>query len=99
MTPPWKTGRDKKVNMHKLTIRPGGVIDLIYQDAFRSLMDQGQSFIRRASHVEPGDPAKQQDPLLWYADLAPCGGPVLGGFVKRAEALEAEAIWIQKHIL
>lgn len=48
----------------------------------------------RASHVEI-DP----DDLLWYADLSPVGGPVLGGFPTRAKALAAEENWLRKYWL
>ena len=45
--------------------------------------------IRRASHVEPTADGQ------WTADLSPIdGGPLLGPFPMRAEALAAEAEWI-----
>lgn len=38
-------------------------------------------------------------PCRWQADLALCGGPVLGPFTRRADALAAEVAWIETHIL
>ena len=43
--------------------------------------------IRRASHVEPEGNA-------WFADLAIGGGPKLGPFALRSEALQAEQAWV-----
>ena len=47
----------------------------------------------RASHVEP-DAAGQ-----WSADLAPVGGPKLGPFDTRADALAAEIVWLNRYRL
>lgn len=33
----------------------------------------------------------------WWADLLPVGGPVLGPFDKRQEALDAETEWLRAH--
>ena len=49
--------------------------------------------IARASHVEP-DPDGR-----WQADLRPVGGPVLGPFDRRSEALAAELAWLEAHWL
>ena len=38
-------------------------------------------------------------PCRWQADLALCGGPVLGPFARRSEALVAEMAWIETNIL
>jgi hypothetical protein len=45
--------------------------------------------IERASHVEPDDSGR------WMADLLPVGGPVLGPYEKRSEALTAEVAWLE----
>lgn len=46
----------------------------------------------RASHVEPtGD-------NQWTADLSPVGGPLLGPFKMRSEALEAEHEWLRVNL-
>ncbi|WP_242687916.1 hypothetical protein [Alienimonas californiensis] len=47
----------------------------------------------RASHVEPADGG------VWTADLSPSGGPVLGPFPLRSEALTAEADWLIRKLL
>lgn len=82
-----------------ITIRPGGTIEMIHDDKMAGLMGAGDATIRRASHVEPGDPDKGQDPLMWYADMAPCNGPVLGPFLSRQEALDHEVEWINTNVL
>jgi hypothetical protein len=43
--------------------------------------------------VEPTDDGK------WTADMAPSDGPILGPFVTRAEALDAESDWLHEHVL
>jgi hypothetical protein len=53
----------------------------------------GELRIRRASHVEPDAAGR------WCADLSLVGGPRLGGFSRRSEALEAEAAWLAAHWL
>ncbi len=77
----------------------GGTMRFIYTDAARPLLSLGEASIRRASRVEPGDPAKGQDPLQWYANLAPVHGPVLGPFTERTLALTAEVQWLHQHHL
>jgi hypothetical protein len=69
----------------------GGVRCVYDEEIDLSLL--GQLSIRRASHVEP-------DPFgRWWADLAPVGGPRLGPFGRRAEALASEAQWLRTHWL
>jgi len=51
----------------------------------------GTVTIRRASHVEPTDDGR------WTADMGPCGGPVLGPWNHRADALSAERAWLVEH--
>jgi hypothetical protein len=53
----------------------------------------GHLVISRASHVEPDDSGR------WLADLRPIGGPVLGPFERRSEALAAEIAWLEAHWL
>ena len=71
-----------------LVIDPDGVVRCVYGEAI-SLGELGQVSIRRASHVEPDAEGK------WWADLAPVGGPVLGPFDRRGEALAAEQAWLE----
>ena len=82
-----------------ITVKPNGELVFIYDDSLRNLMSQGDACVRRASNVEPGDPAKNQDTLQWFADLAPVHGPILGGFDTRSEALDAEVEWINTNLL
>jgi hypothetical protein len=49
--------------------------------------------IRRASHVEPNADGG------WWSDLSPVGGPRLGPFGRRSEALAAEQAWLEGHWL
>ena len=76
---------------HALTISPDGTIRFVYSDALRPLLDAGNSRIDRASRVEPLG-------TRWTADLAPVGGPVLGPFDRRADALAAEVSWLLVHL-
>jgi len=80
-------------------IRTDGTLRFIHDDSLRGLLDQGKATITRASHVEPGDPAKGQNHSKWYADLAPSHGPVLGPFDTRQAALDAEVEWVTNNVL
>lgn len=73
----------------QLFVRPNGTAQCLYNEEI-NLAKIGTLDIKRASHVEP-DP---ENPGMWYADLAPVGGPMLKGFANRADALEAEANWL-----
>lgn len=73
----------------KLTISRKGETRAIYSDAL-DFAQLGQVTTRRASHVEQPTPTAG----YWLADLSPLGGPTLGPFAKRAEALAAEVTWI-----
>jgi hypothetical protein len=80
--------------MSKILISPDGkTIQFIYNDETRGFLDEGQSTIFRASHVEPNVNNK------WEADMTPVKGPILGPFDTREEALLAEVKWIQENIL
>ncbi len=52
----------------------------------------GPLHIVRASSVEPDDQGQ------WQADLSPIGGPALGPFALRSEALAAERDWLDSHL-
>jgi hypothetical protein len=75
-----------------LIIEPTGAVRCIYGEDI-DLRTLGVLEIRRASHVEPEDGAG------WRADLCPVGGPVLGPFPRRSEALEAEHRWLEANWL
>ena len=71
---------------------PNGTARALYSDSFDH-SSLGRISIRRASHVEPettGD---------WFADLAPVGGPRLGPYRLRGDALAAEVAWLIAHDL
>ncbi|QDT14211.1 hypothetical protein [Alienimonas californiensis] len=77
--------------VQELFVGPDGVARGLYGE----LIDAGAlgaASVVRASHVEPADGC-------WTADLSPVGGPVLGPFSLRSEALTAEADWLTRHRL
>ena len=75
-----------------LIIDRGGSVRGIYGEVI-ALHALGPVAITRASHVEPDSQGR------WLADLSPVGGPVLGPFEKRSEALEAEVAWLEANWL
>ena len=76
----------------KLVIGTDGQIRGIYGEEI-DLAVLGQPRITRASHVEPNDGGR------WLADLSPVGGPVLGPFDRRSDALAAEVAWLETNWL
>lgn len=70
---------------------PTPKMKFIYNDKLRPLLDMGRANVRRASHVEPHG-------TQWTADLSPVGGPLLGPFDLRQEALDAEVAWLAEHL-
>lgn len=48
----------------------------------------GKLAVQRGSHVEPTPDAQ------WTADMSPVGGPILGPFLLRSEAITAERDWL-----
>jgi hypothetical protein len=70
-----------------LVISPNGAVRALYSEEI-DLGELGRVSITRASHVEPDQHGR------WFADLTPINGPVLGPFVRRSEALEAEQSWL-----
>jgi len=52
-----------------------------------------QPHIQRGSHVDPTPDGQ------WQADLSPTGGPMLGPFPLRSEALAAESQWLEENWL
>jgi hypothetical protein len=75
-----------------LVVTRAGVVRAVYGEAI-DLTALGNPAIVRASHVEPDRQGR------WHADLGPVGGPVLGPFGRRSEALAAEAAWLEEHWL
>ena len=76
----------------QLYIRPNGSLVGRYGEAL-DLSTLGQLNIRRASQVEPDSNG------CWHADLSPVGGPRLGPFARRSEALAAEVSWLEAYHL
>lgn len=75
-----------------LIVDTAGDTRCVYGEAI-NLAALGSLTIERASHVEPIDHGQ------WVADLTPVGGPRLGPFGRRSEALAAETAWIEAHWL
>ena len=71
----------------ELIVDAGGDVRCIYDEAL-DLRALGKLQITRASHVEPDSDGN------WWADMGPVGGPVLGPFESRSEALRAERGWL-----
>jgi hypothetical protein len=69
----------------------GGQIRFVYNDDLLGLTEQGETKIRRASHVEPAPDGG------WQADMSPVNGPILGPFEKRSVALHHEVEWLKAH--
>ena len=76
----------------QIVVTPTGTIRCLYDEAI-DLSQFGQLSIARGSHVEPTSDGH------WQADLAPVGGPLLGPFVRRSDALSAERDWLETHWL
>jgi hypothetical protein len=75
-----------------LVVTPGGIVKAIYGEVI-DLAVFGPVMIRRASRVEPDARGR------WWADLRPIAGPVLGPFIMRSLALDAEVAWLAAHWL
>ena len=76
----------------ELVIRPGGTTHCIYTDVI-ALSQLGKISITRASHVEANSAGN------WIADLSPVGGPKLGPFERRTDALATEVVWLRNNWL
>ena len=74
-------------NEMELVVDAGGGVRCIYGEEL-DLRVIGKLQITRASHVEPDRDGN------WWADMGPSGGPVLGPFRSRTEALGAERVWL-----
>jgi len=76
----------------QLVVTATGNVRAIYSEQI-DLARLGKVSIRRGSHVEPTGDGR------WAVDLSPCGGPVLGPFAVRSEAIQAEIAWLVEHWL
>jgi hypothetical protein len=69
-----------------------GQVRVVYGEEI-ALDALGRLKVERASHVEPDEQGR------WMADLSPVGGPLLGPYDRRSEALEAEVEWLEANWL
>jgi hypothetical protein len=76
----------------RLMIDRHGSIHCLYTEVL-NLSGFGLLAVRRASYVEPDSLGQ------WRADLSPVGGPRLGPFDLRSQALRAEQRWLEAHWL
>lgn len=74
----------------EVLVRADGNITAIYDEAL-DLRSLGRRSIERASHVEPDHEGR------WTAQLI--GGPQLGPFDRRSEAIAAEIAWLEANRL
>jgi hypothetical protein len=76
----------------QLVVAADGTVRCLYDEAI-PLTALGSLSISRGSHVEPTADGE------WLADLSPVGGPVLGTFALRSDALSAERDWLETNWL
>ncbi len=76
----------------QIVVDSHGQVRCVYSESI-DLAALGDLTIHRGSHVEPDERGQ------WFADLCPTGGPSLGPFMKRSEALAAEQAWLEEHWL
>ncbi|MCM2370387.1 hypothetical protein [Aporhodopirellula aestuarii] len=72
-----------------IIIGKGGTARMVYHEAFDARC-LGHPTIRRGSEVEPTADGR------WTADLARVGGPRLGPFTLRSQAITAEVDWLRR---
>jgi hypothetical protein len=75
----------------QLFVDPAGNAVGVYGEAI-DLTALGALTVRRASHVEPDGDGH------WWADLTPVGGPRLGPFRRRSDAVRAELRWLEQEL-
>ena len=76
----------------ELFVAPDGTARGLYGELIDA-GEIGEQIVARASHVEPADGGG------WTADLKPSGGPVLGPYPLRSDALAAERAWLTTNLL
>lgn len=72
----------------QLVIDRQGRVRCLYSEVI-DLAALGPQTIQRGSFVEPDYRGQ------WSADLSPAGGPRLGPFALRSQALDAEQSWLE----
>lgn len=91
-----------KPKSKSIIIKPDGTILFVYDDRLLPLLEEGDANVVRASHVEPVRTEVTLEWLTdfsWVADLSPIGGPRLGPFLMRSDAIAAEIKWIEENYL
>lgn len=98
----------------RMIVGVDGSVRHIYSEEAMKLTERlGVPIVRRASHVEPWNelatmtqqrflakyPYYQVNESHWFADMLPSSGPILGPFVTRQEALDAEVAWLHEQQL
>ena len=76
----------------ELVVGADGGVRCVYDESL-DLRELGKLQITRASHVEPDAEG------CWFADMGPSGGPVLGPFQTRGQALQAEKRWLVAQVV
>jgi hypothetical protein len=77
--------------MSEITFLVGSTIEAIYSDEAADVLEElGNVSIRRVSHVEP-------EHGNWFADMGPIGGPKLGPYSRRSDAIDAEIAWLKEN--
>ncbi|MBI3352652.1 MAG: hypothetical protein HY036_08740 [Nitrospirae bacterium] len=71
-----------------ITFTTDGTAQAIYTEQI-ALNELGKVTHTRASHVEPDENGE------WVADLSLVGGPKLGPFKRRSEAIKREIKWLE----
>lgn len=84
--------------MSIIIIMPEGGVRHLYSDDLVEMDARlGFSETKRASNIEPG--YFTDGITRWFADMSPVGGPELGPFNTRAEALACEVNWLERNNL
>lgn len=78
--------------VRSVRVNADGTLAFVWDDELAELLELGPATVTRASHVEPTADGQ------WTADLAPMGGPVLGPFRLRREALAAEVSEVESQL-
>lgn len=73
-----------------IVVGPDGIKFIHDDNLMAALKGLGPARTKRASHVEP-------EGENWTADMAPVGGPRLGPYATRGEALAAEFRYLVEH--
>ena len=75
----------------ELVVDAGRAVRCVYGEEL-DLRELGKLQITRASHGEPDRDG------FWWSDMGPVGGPVLGPYGGRTEALQAERAWLKQRV-